>query len=181
MNDYPKVKINIQQGSSERIEKKLLDNSIDFAFTSFRERPQFEWIDLVQDELLVILPNTHPLVSHEYIPLKELQNLQFIGSSSDYEYDVNRILREKNITSSYVKLFTNDEGTIIEMVKKGLGTGLIFNSYLEEKEQDNLTVKKISPPLYRKLGVAVRPDESKLPIVKTFLDYTAQVMTDEYL
>ncbi len=176
IQDYPKVKINIQQGSSERLEKKLQDNSIVFALTSYRDRPEFEWIDLKQDQLLVVLPLNHNLANKSVIDLNTLQKTKFIGSSNDYEYDVNRILREKNITSNHVTLFTNDEETILQMVRQGLGIGLLFNSYLKENASYDIVIKETSPPLYRRLGVAVRPAELKLPIIKKFIDYSEEIM-----
>lgn len=176
IQDYPKVKINIQQGSSERLEKKLQDNSIVFALTSYRDRPEFEWIDLKQDQLLVVLPQNHNLANKSVIDLNTLQKTKFIGSSSDYEYDVNRILREKNITSNHVTLFTNDEETILQMVRQDLGIGLLFNSYLKENASYDIVIKETSPPLYRRLGVAVRPTELKLPIIKKFIDYSEEIM-----
>lgn len=51
------------------------------------------------------------------ISLKALKENKFIDSSVNYEYDVNRILRENNVSNQHVNVSTNDEETILEMVK----------------------------------------------------------------
>lgn len=168
---YPNVKINIEQGSSESLEKKLHSNAVDLAFTSYRDRADFTWIDLKSDQLLIVLPANHPLVKKEEIPFSSLADLKFIGSSSDYEYDVNRILRENHISNDHISLSTNDEETIIQLVKKELGIGILFESYLEHypAEEIGIEVKKTEPNLYRRLGIAVRTSNLDIPIIEHFI------------
>lgn len=170
--DYPKVKINVQQGSSEYLEKSLQKNSIDFAFTSYRERAEFEWIDLMDDQLMVVLPTNHELANYSEIPFNFLKTNQFIGSSVDYEYDINKILQQYGISQRHISVYTNDEETTIEMVKQGLGVGLLFESYIAKKIPKSLVVKPINPSVSRRLGIALRKDELDLPIVKKFIEHT---------
>ncbi|MGM0240938.1 LysR family transcriptional regulator [Enterococcus sp. AZ103] len=174
--EYPKVNVNIKQGSSERIEKSLKANSIDFAFTSYRNRSDFEWIDLVQDPLLVVLPLNHPYKDMKAIPLKVLKENKFIGSSVNYEYDINRILRENNVSNQHVNVSTNDEETILEMVKQNLGLGLLFKSYIDHKHVTDLLVKPTEPLIHRRLGIAVRKSQLELPIIQNFIQSSKKVI-----
>lgn len=173
--DYPNIKIELLQGASDDIEKALLGQEIDFAFTSYRDRSGFEWIELIKDYLVAVLPENHELSSLEKIPLRIYEETPVISSSNQYEYDVSHALSKHHIVPKNIVFKSNDESTIIAMVRKNLGLSLLFSEIVKSINSKHVLIKKTEPLEYRKLGVAIQAQESASPAAKMFIKYAVEI------
>ena len=70
--DYPNIEYELLIGDYDEIESWITDGRVDCGFICLPASPGIETIFLEEDAFLAILPNEHPLLKYEKVPLKEL-------------------------------------------------------------------------------------------------------------
>ena len=139
---YPNVKVNIFEGTSTIIDKRLLDRDLDLAFYSkpYELNSHIEYETLAREELLICTSKNHPVKhfahvnpasSHKKLDLSILRNERLIllspeqrtGQISRYYLKQAGINLSNSITSSNMP-------AIIALTEKGYGVSFIFESHL---------------------------------------------------
>lgn len=73
------ISFSFYQGTTKNIIKRLKEDKFDLAFCSFVENePEIDFIPLVQQELVVIVPLNHPLAKQDSIDLKDTAPYPFV-------------------------------------------------------------------------------------------------------
>ncbi|MBX4266875.1 LysR family transcriptional regulator [Clostridium estertheticum] len=73
------ILFSFNQGNTKNIIQGLKDEKFDLAFCSFAEdEPDIDFLPLVQQELVIIVPYGHPLANHDYVDLKDTVNFPFV-------------------------------------------------------------------------------------------------------
>ncbi|MDF2903656.1 MAG: HTH-type transcriptional regulator gltC [Bacillus sp. (in: firmicutes)] len=77
--DFKDISFSFHQGTTKTIIKDLKDEKFDIAFCSFVENePDVDFVPLVEQELVVIVPLNHPLAANESIDLSETAPYPFV-------------------------------------------------------------------------------------------------------
>jgi DNA-binding transcriptional LysR family regulator len=77
---YPDVRVEIYRHPSERLPREVLDGNVDFALTAYEPADSdLESFVVLQDELILILPPTHPLAGRDSVSIKELDGEPFLA------------------------------------------------------------------------------------------------------
>lgn len=63
--DYPNIDFEILMGDYPEIEQWILQGRADFGFLHLPTRPELAVTELARDELMVVLPEEHPLARLE--------------------------------------------------------------------------------------------------------------------
>src|SRR4030043_1309300 len=84
---HPSIKITLEVGNSEEIEKSLLDYKYDLGLIAMgKASSKFESIPFLKEKLVLIVSSRHPLVKRGEVSLKELEGYPLIirakGSST---------------------------------------------------------------------------------------------------
>ena len=133
---YPHVKINIFEGTSAMIDKKLLDGDIDLAFYSkpHESNPHIEYHKLATEELLVCTCKNHPvknLAVNKRIELAALKDERLILLSPEQRTgQISRFYLKKNNISLENSITTNNMPAVISLTEQGWGVSFIFESHL---------------------------------------------------
>ena len=76
---YENISFSFGQGNTQNIIQGLKDEKFDIAFCSFAENePDIDFIPLVQQELVIIVPKNHPLANLNSIDLKDTAEYPFV-------------------------------------------------------------------------------------------------------
>ncbi len=139
---YPNVKINIIEGPSAMLDKKLLEGDLDLAFYSKHPEINYglEYEKIAVEELLICVQKNHPVKkfshdnpasSYKKIDLSILKNERLILLSPEQRTgQISRLYLKQagiNLTNS---ITINNMPAIIELTEKGYGVSFIFNSHL---------------------------------------------------
>lgn len=74
---YPGIRVELREGSSTQLGELVDHRRADFCLIS--QRPgRHEWVPLKDDQLMAILPPTHPLVEADRFPVERLRQEPFI-------------------------------------------------------------------------------------------------------
>lgn len=167
--DYPGIDYELLLGDYSEIEAWILEGRVDCGFLLQPAHPDLETIYLGQDELLVILPEHHPLVEFDRVPFKALCDQPFMLLDRGGRSEVKEFFEQYGI-SPMVKFTTWDDYAIMSMVESGLGISLLPQLILQRVPY-RIVAKALDVPAYREICLALRSKQSASHAVKRFLEY----------
>ena len=167
--DHPNIDYELLLGDYAEIEEWIAEGRVDCGFVRLPARPAFETIPLARDDLLVVLPEGHPLAESERVPASALCSEPFILLERGARTDVTEIFEREGL-SPRVRFTTWDDYAIMSMVESGLGISILPELILRRIPY-RIVAKKLAVPAYREIGLALRERESASLAVKKFIEY----------
>lgn len=168
-NDYPQIEYEILLGDYTEIEKWIIERRVDFGFLRLPTLSQFETMFLAQDELMVVLPEAHPMAEADVFPMAALCKEPFLLLEKDKNIVVSDIFR-KNQLKPDIRFTTWDDYAIMSMVEAGLGIS-ILPSLVLQRIPYRIVIKKLEMLAYRKIGIAMPDKRQCSKAVKEFIKY----------
>ena len=175
--DYPLIKLELVEGGDDELDQQLINGEIDLAFSSLHGQTSVDFIPLVIDDIVAIVPPNHKFYHYDTIHLDDLNGQPFILSDKTFDRDIHRILRNNHIHPD-VKFVSQNGIAIIAMVDKGLGISLL-PSLILKSYQGNARSIPLDPVQSRKLGILVRSVSQMSPAMKAFIHCTKRVLLKE--
>lgn len=176
---YPTVKFKIKAQDSLNSLQSLQSGMVDFAavgtIQGFEEK--FDYLQVGQEELVLITPCNHPLAKQEAVKLAEIAKYPFISreDTSGTRKEIERLLESNNFPVAQLKVALDLGSTesVITAVSEGRGISVI-SSIAAAKAQAASLIKivkiKEAAKNPRKLYIA-RPKTQLLKISETFWDF----------
>lgn len=167
--DYPGIDYELLLGDYTEIEDWIAKGRVDCGFLRLPTRTDFETIHLEQDKLLAILPENHPLVSCDKVPVAALCNEPFMLLEKGAKAEVSEIF-ERNGLVPQVRFTTWDDYAVMSMVEQGLGISILPQLILKRIPY-RIVAKELDVPAYRDIALALRSKKNASLAVRRFLDY----------
>lgn len=171
---FPAIKISLDVGNSEEIEKSLSTYRNDLAVIGLtRVSPKVESIPFLREELVLIVSPGHPLSKRKSVSLKELEGYPLIirarGSTTRRillqafkDLDIHPSLLVEAGSSEFIK----------QWVSQGKGVSVIVERTVEdEKKRGILHVVPLKEKLYLEVAFLYLKEERFNPTIKTFVQY----------
>ncbi|WP_227935315.1 LysR family transcriptional regulator [Alkalihalobacillus deserti] len=171
--EFPNVKIVLQQSLSSTIIEDLRERSIDIGVMPYFDCEFLQFQTVTESPYGVILPKTHRLAERTSpIAVRELAEVPFIATTKTSIY-FSHIMSICNQAGFHPKISQEALGlpTIISLVAAGMGVALISRLSYEKHTNPNIVFKEISPVTNLQTSCAWHKDE-KSPAVNTFLTFT---------
>lgn len=175
--DYPRIRINLQEGFRKEVSQWLSENTVDVAFMSYMEPMPFEWIPLAEDPMLAVLSKSHPLAGEKRYPLKQFSEEKFIMPAFAYDDDV-KYLFKRNRLEPKIEITTRESLAAIAMIEANLGMSITNRLVIENMNFDIVRIP-LDPPQYITMGIAVRSMKDLSPAAKKFVDYAKLILREE--
>jgi LysR family cys regulon transcriptional activator len=140
---YPKVNLNLHQGSAEQIADLVVRNDIDFVVASGSDElfgnmlrlPVHHW------DRTVLVPNGHPLAKLDrQLTLSDVASYPLVSDVFDIndEASLKSAFGRENLEANFV--FTAGDADVIKSyVRMGLGVGIVAGMSYESQDHDKLT------------------------------------------
>lgn len=166
--NYPQINIKVQVDSTRIIAKNVRDGEIDIAVVGGNVPEELEkYLEieaLANDELILILPKSHPFALKKTISKEDLYHLNFItlNSNSTIRKLIDNILTENNIRTKQFNVIMqlNSIEAIKTAVSLGLGAAFISSSAIEKEIEletiEIVTIENIK--ITRTLCIITNPD-----------------------
>lgn len=167
--DYPHIDYELLMGNYEEIEEWVLEGKADCGFLPLPVSSSLETIHLASDELLVTLPENHPLAGAENFPPEALSRYPFILAKTGKRIDADEIFRRHNVKPD-IRCSTFDDYAIMSMVESGLGIS-ILPALILKRIPYRIVAMPLRTPAYRELALVLRSKKTATLAVKRFLDY----------
>lgn len=179
-NDFPSIIIHFKEGGNADILRWLKNKEVDLGFLSLGSgedaEESYEWIPLVEDPLLAVLPKDYPITTN-YISLEEFNDQTFIISAAGTDVDIHRTLEEHQIHPD-IQYSAIDDFTIISMVACKLGISILPGLILKGQEEKVLTLP-LKPFAKRQLGIAIPSLKMASPATLEFIHYTKEFIQNQ--
>ncbi|MDO5293707.1 MAG: LysR family transcriptional regulator [bacterium] len=163
---YPEIQVEIQNGNSTELLGKMKEHQLDLCIISKREG-DYDWIPLVEDDLIALVSKEHALASENSVPIKCFATEAYIDTYPEMDTDNARVLA-KNKISPNVKFKSLDISATYMMVEAGLGIGM-NNGINRQTWNKNVVELPLDPPETISIGIAVT--NIKSPAAKTFFSF----------
>lgn len=169
---WPGIRVDLFEGTSSELGDAVADGRADLALIS-RRSGDFDWIGWKKDQLMAVLPATHPLAGASSFPLSRFAGEPFIEIHPDRETDNSRLFKEEGILPRR-RFSCGDTLAALSMVEVGLGITLV-NALLLENWKGNTVALPLDPPCLVEIGVACAPKEIRSPAAQRFLSLLQQI------
>jgi DNA-binding transcriptional LysR family regulator len=171
---FPLMKIALDVGNSEEIEKSLLVYKNDLVLIAVTKKTsRFESIPFLKEELVLIVSPNHPLVKRKTVSLKGLGRYPLIirAKGSTTRRIILQAFKEVGIHPSLL-IEAGSSEFIKQWVSEGKGVSIIVKRTVEDEEKRGI-IKTI--PLLEKLYLQVAflylKEEKSNPAIKTFVNF----------
>jgi len=176
---YPNVKFKIQAQDSLNSLNSLQANDADFAavgtMQGFEEK--FDFLQIGEDQLVLLVPCNHPLAKHKSVKLSAILPYDFINreESSGTRLEIECLLQKNNISSSQLKvaLELGSTESVITAVSEGRGISIISSIAAKKAQAAGLikiiNVDEAKNP--RKLYI-VKPKKTLLKTSEAFWEFS---------
>jgi DNA-binding transcriptional LysR family regulator len=181
---HPHVELVVRESNSDELAEMLRVDALDLAFLSVTERVESHGLALHQilmEELIVVLPNDHPLAGQEEIRMVELSREDFIsyregarlrelldGAAADAGFEPRIILE------------SNESRRIRRLVARGLGIAILPRSHAVGTSDAIATARLVEPSLARDITIAWRAGRRLPPAVAEFLSLARETFPPGY-
>ncbi|MGA9856984.1 MAG: LysR substrate-binding domain-containing protein [Solirubrobacteraceae bacterium] len=171
---HPNVGLTVREASSEEMAEMLRVDEIDLAFLSVTERVEAHGLGLTQlvsEELVVLLPPTHPLAGRPEVRMAELSRERFIAFRKGAR--LRELLTAAGRDAGFeprVTLETNESRRVRRLVARGLGVAILPRSDAEGPGADVMVASLVKPSLRRDITLAWREGRRHAPAAAAFLD-----------
>lgn len=169
---WPGIQVELFEGTSSELGDAVADGRADLALIS-RRNGDFDWIGWKKDQLMAVLPASHPLAGAPTFPLARFAGETFIEIHPDRETDNSRLFKQEGIVPRR-RFSCGDTLAALSMVEVGLGITLV-NALLLESWRGNTVALPLDPPRLVEIGVACAPKETRSPAAQKFLALLRQV------
>jgi LysR family transcriptional activator of glutamate synthase operon len=148
---YPLVKFNLIQRSAETMVDELMHGTIDLLFSvpGMFPRSEISWTHLLDEEIVIALPERHRLAGRRSLRLQELTLEPFLTLTRGHT--IRTIFDqacEKAGIEPHISFEGRDMGTLRGLIAAGLGVGLMpssprFSGIVEVKFAQNRIVRPL--------------------------------------
>jgi LysR family transcriptional regulator, transcription activator of glutamate synthase operon len=177
--NHPAVELTVREQSSEELAEMLRDDVIDLAFLSVTERIHSRGLELhrlVTEELVAVLPTSHPLAGRAGVDLIELAGDPFISFRSGSR--LRELLDCAAAATGFeprIALESNESRRIRSLVSSGLGVAILPRSDAVGPGAPIALARLVEPALTRDVTLASRAERRHSPAAQAFLALTHRV------
>ncbi|ADY14550.1 LysR family transcriptional regulator [Sphaerochaeta globosa] len=166
---FPNIHFELLMGEYEEIAQWIRTGRVDFGFLRLPVGDDMDVRVLLEDPLLVVLPNNHPLCLLKEIPPKSLEEYPFILLSRTGSAEVPALVQQKHLALS-VHYRTWDDYAVMAMVEQGLGIS-ILPSLIVTRCSYTITTRTLEGGAFRTLVLAQRKGSIPSLAVQEFLPF----------
>ena len=173
----PEIKVNLRVGSQDDMIRWLTDGNVDFGFGGQLHLPGCEWLPLLEDPELAILPENFPSDGMTSFPMEEFRRHPFVMPVYwPEEASLVRQLEQYQIEPQFAVDFS-DNAPVLAMVEQGLALSSLPELTLHAYRYHIKTLP-LDPPCSRTIGVTYRQQGSARTAANKFLKCLHQWETE---
>ena len=169
---YPKITFELYVEGFRPLINSLKNNKLDCIFVSRYSVPDYPFLPLGKDELMLVTPKGHPLSEQVAVSLSDVNKQDFILTCDRLDYETGKIF-EMNGIRPKIRYQVNEDFAALKMVEKGFGITILPKLLLHNAPFD-ICVRSFTEHYSRVLGAAYLPDTQPSPATLKFLSFAKE-------
>lgn len=166
------ITFTFKQAFTPHIIEGIKSSKYDIGFCSYVEdEPLIHFEPICEQELVAIVPPSHPLADLEHINLKQLEPYPFVGYAKESGLGqlTRKLFKEANLDLHFI-CEGEDETALLGLVAQNFGVSVIAKT--EAIDHINVKVIPLNHPHHtRIIYLAYMKNRFLTPIVQSFIDY----------
>ena len=158
---YPHIDFQLVNGEYNQITTWLRKGLIDCGFVGFPAANDLECTFLLQDNLVAVLPENHPLAGADVYPVERLSSEDFINLKEEQDCEITKFLDHLQQKPN-IRYEVSNDYAILTMVECGLGISVVHELMLHPNRY-RVCPKYFDIPQVRDIGIAVKKTSPRLP------------------
>ncbi|QRG66315.1 LysR family transcriptional regulator [Brevibacillus choshinensis] len=159
---YPSVEIILFEGKNDEIDNWIASSVVDIGITVHPDS-DLQTLPLIQDLMMVILPESHPLCQEPLLSFSQIEERCFIMPR---DACVKNMLHNNGIYPKST-FEVGDISTILTMVQEYIGVSILPELYIPQTIPKIVAIP-LDPPITRQLVLAVRNWQAISPVTAEF-------------
>ncbi|MBE1446981.1 LysR family transcriptional regulator [Paenibacillus sp. OAS669] len=172
--EHPHVKFRVHQHSLQTMIEQLHSGELDLCIASMPiEYSGIEWLSLMNDEIILMVPHEHPLAERASVRLDDLADETFINLKSGNNLrDLTDAYFEQAGIRPDIAYEIDEPASVRSLVKAGLG--ISFSTMLNLRFWDHTSVVPLrieEPDCRRPIGLAWKKDRYHSMAARSFREF----------
>ncbi|MED4228954.1 LysR family transcriptional regulator [Neobacillus cucumis] len=175
MDEHKDISFSFSQGTTKNIIDGLKSDKYDLAFCSYLEdQPDIDFIPLIKQDLVLVVPSDHPLSNHTSIDLKDTEPYPFVyfDKGSGLRRLIDGLFNDVQITPK-IAYEVEEDSAAIGLVSMNYGIALLPDIWML-KHFNVKVLPIINPPYERFIYLAFLKNKYLSPVVHLFRDFAKQ-------
>lgn len=170
--DFPGIDYELLMGDYAEIESWVADGRVDIGFRPVPTTGSFHQVIMERDQMLVALPEDHPLAGRPAFPVEALADYPFMALERDDGAGVSEVARIFDAAGipMHARFTTWDDYAIMSMVEQGLGIA-ILPALILQRCPYRIATRPLSQPAFRDIALIMRDRDRASLATRHFLEY----------
>ncbi|SFY32115.1 DNA-binding transcriptional regulator, LysR family [Pseudomonas sp. NFACC49-2] len=165
---HPGIEVHIDEGPDRQVIQWLDERRIDIGFVVLPEE-RFDTVALMEDQMVALLPATHPLAARSSLGLKDLCDDPFVLTEAGSSELVTRLFNAERLTPN-VRYRCSQVLSTLNVVSRSEAVTVVSEGSLPEGEHCGFVVRPLAPRVPRRIGLAVLDSRQVSPATQAFID-----------
>lgn len=174
---HPGVSFVLKQGEYTSIARWIRDGSVDFGFVNPEAVPGLPGKVIYEDEMLAVLPQSHPLAKESIVSLRQLAREPFI-LLDEGEHSVAMHAFERARLTPRIEYEVYDDYSILAMVRQGLSVSAMYRLVVSGFE-DGLALRPIREAPRRPIALAWENRDTLSYAARRFVNFIAESISEK--
>nr|CEL19004.1 LysR family transcriptional regulator Bsu YybE [Kibdelosporangium sp. MJ126-NF4]CTQ95193.1 LysR family transcriptional regulator Bsu YybE [Kibdelosporangium sp. MJ126-NF4] len=167
---HPQVRFGLLQSSRAEIIARMAAGDVDLAlYSPPPNEPELAWAPVQEQELKLVLPDTHRLATRASVEVTELANEDIVGL--EHGFGMRQITDDLCAAAGFAPRMAfegQESDTVRGLVLSGLGVAILPEA---ELRTPGLVEISLSPRVYRTLALVWPAHDQLTPAVRSFRDF----------
>lgn len=174
---YPGIEVHVDEGPDRQVIQWLDERRVDVGFVVL-DQERFDTVAFFEDQLVALLPADHPLAASTAVSLQALCDDPFILTEAGSSELVMRLFSVARLRPN-VRYRCAQLISTLAAVSRGDGVSIVAQASLPEQGDRRYVARPLTPPVPRRIGLAVLDRRQASPATLAFLALAQKWVTDK--
>ncbi|WP_055135622.1 LysR family transcriptional regulator [Pseudomonas corrugata] len=170
---HPGIEVHIDEGPDRQVIQWLDERRIDVGFVVLPE-DRFDTSPLMEDQMVALLPTPPPLPARSNLSLSDLCDTPFVLTEAGSSELVTRLFNAARLTPN-VRYRCSQLLSTLSTVSRGEAVTIVSEGSLPEGDHPGFVVRPLSPPVPRRIGLAVLDSRQASPATRAFIELASSI------
>ena len=164
---HPGIEVHIDEGPDRQVIQWLEERRIDIGFVVLPQE-RFDTFALIEDQMVALLPSTHPLAARDSLSLEDLCHDPFVLTEAGSSELVARLFSTAQLTPN-IRYRCSQLLSTLDTVGRGDALTVVAEGSLPDPPDKRYMKKPLSPAVVRPVGLAVLDQRQSSPAALAFI------------
>lgn len=170
---HPGIEVHIDEGPDRQVTQWLEERRIDIGFVVLPEE-RFDTFALIEDQMVALLPISHPLAARSALSLKDLCDTPFVLTEAGSAELVSRLFTAARLQPN-IRYRCSQLLSTLDTVSRGDAITIVAEGSLPEEVTPRYVKRPLLPAVHRQVGLAVLDQRQASPATLAFIELATRM------